>query len=190
MEIFQLFIFSVFAYLCGSIPFAKIIGLHYGIDIQKRGSGNIGFANVLRILGWKAAIPVLILDVAKGFLPTFLAYGLFGATAAFLIGFLAVIGHLAPVWLKFRGGKGVSTSLGVLLAVTPIVGLVGFLVYVVASIIIKKSSLASLTAGLAVLTSGVLLYPAFWWAYTALLLSAMFKLRNNFMNKIPNYDVV
>lgn len=186
----QSLVVGVIAYICGSIPFAKIIGLHYGIDIQKRGSGNIGFANVLRVLGWKAAIPVLILDVTKGFLPTFLAYNLFGATTAYFIGFLAVIGHLAPIWLKFHGGKGVSTSLGVLLAVTPIVGLVGFLVYVLASIIVKKSSLASLVAGFAVLTTGVLLYPALWWAYTALLLSATFKLRNNFMKRIPNYDTV
>lgn len=184
---FQVLVAGVIAYICGSVPFAKIIGLHYGIDIQKRGSGNIGFANVLRVLGWKAAILVLILDVAKGFLPTFLAYSLFGATVAFLVGFLAVFGHLAPVWLKFHGGKGVSTSLGVLLGVTPIVGLIGFLAYIVASITMK-SSLASLIAGVAVFTAGMMLYPVFWWAYATLLLSALFKLRNNFMGKIPNYD--
>ena len=187
---FLLLAIGLFSYVCGSIPFAKIIGRYYGVDIQKRGSGNIGFANVLRVLGWKAAIPVLLLDVAKGFLPTFLAYNLFGATTAYLIGFLAVIGHLAPVWLKFRGGKGVSTSLGVLLGVTPMVGAVGFLTYIIASLVFKKSSLASLAAGLAVLMAGTLLYPTFWWAYTVLLLSALFTLRNNFMGKVPHYNNV
>ena len=185
---FLLLVVGVFAYICGSVPFAKIIGHYYGVDIQKRGSGNIGFANVLRVLGWKAAAPVLILDVAKGFLPTFLAYSLFGATVAFLVGFLAVLGHLAPVWLKFKGGKGVSTSLGVLVGVTPIVGLIGFLAYITSSIIYKKSSSASLIAGLSVLITGVLMYPSFWWAYTVLLLSAMFKLRKNFTGKVPNHD--
>ena len=188
MEIFQLLIFSVFAYLCGSIPFAKIVAHCHGVDIQKRGSGNIGFANTLRILGWKAAIPVLLLDVAKGFLPTFLAYNAFGATLAFYIGFVAVLGHLAPVWLKFRGGKGVSTSLGVLLAITPPVGLAGFTVYILASIIVRKSSLASLVAGFGVLIAGLLMYPIFWWAYALLLVSAALKLRKNFTGTVPNYD--
>lgn len=183
-----LLVVGVVAYLSGSVPFAKIIGHRYGIDIQKWGSGNIGFANVRRVLGWKAAIPVLLLDTAKGYLPTLLAYTLFGPVIAFLIGFLTVLGHLAPVWLKFRGGKGVATSLGVLLGVTPIVGLIGFLMYVAASLIIKRSSSASLVAGMAVLMTGILLYPEFWWAYAVLLLSALFKLRTNFMGTVPHYD--
>ncbi len=184
----QLLVLITLAYICGSVPFAKIVGQYYGVDIQKRGSGNIGFANVLRVLGWKAAIPVLVLDVGKGFLPTVLAYVLFDGTVAFLIGFLAVLGHLAPVWLRFRGGKGVATSLGVVLAVTPLVGLIGFLVYILMSVIVKTSSVASLAAGISVLVAGVLLYPPFWWAYTALLLTVGFKLRKNFVGALQNYD--
>lgn len=188
MEMLELIALGSFAYLCGSIPFAKIIGRFYGIDIQKRGSGNIGFANVLRVLGWRAAIPVLILDTAKGFMPTYLTYSLFDATTAFLVGFLAVLGHLAPVWLKFRGGKGISTSFGVVLGITPLVGLSGFVVYTLAAAIFRKSSLASLIAGVVVLITGLVMYPAFWWAYGVLLACAAFKLRKNFIGKIPNYD--
>jgi len=180
---------AVFAYFCGSIPFGKIISMRYGVDIQKRGSGNIGFANVLRVLGWKAAIPVLILDALKGFIPTYLGLIVFGLPTAFVIGMCAIVGHLFPVWLNFKGGKGIATGLGVLLAATPLVGVTAFLVYIVASALLRNSSYASITAGLSVLISGILLYPTYFWAYTLLLLIALWTLRMNLFGKVPNYDI-
>lgn len=177
------------AYLLGSIPFGKIIAARQGIDIQKRGSGNIGFANVLRILGWKAAVPVLILDVSKGLLPTLLASTLFTIQTGFIIGAIAVLGHLFPLWLRFRGGKGVATSLGVLLGTTPLIGLIGFSVYVVSSLLFKKSSYASLAAGFAVSIAGSLLFPQYLWAYGLLLFIALVMLRKNLFGTVPNYDI-
>lgn len=175
-------------YLSGSVPFGKIIARFYSIDIQTRGSGNIGFANVLRVIGWKAAIPTLLLDVLKGFIPTYVALFAFGANFAFLVGITAVIGHIFPVWLKGRGGKGIATSLGVLLACVPFVGILGFSVYVIASLVLKKSSHASITAGICVFIASVALYPAYAWAVCIMLLIALWALRNNLFGTVPNYD--
>ncbi len=185
---YTLLLLALFSYLAGSIPFAKLIGLLNGVDIQKRGSGNIGFANTLRVLGWKAAIPVLVLDTAKGFIPTYMTFGLFGAEMAFCFGLLAVLGHIAPVWLHFKGGKGVATSLGVVLAVTPLVGLVGFSVYVLCCSIFRKSSTASIIAGCSVLFVGVVTNPTYWWAYAILLLIAAFMLRKNLAGKVIYHE--
>lgn len=179
---------ALFSYLAGSIPFAKLIGLLYGVDIQKRGSGNIGFANTLRVLGWKAAVPVLVLDTAKGFFPTYIAFGLYGAEMAFCIGMLAVLGHIAPMWLRFKGGKGVATSLGVILAVTPLVGLIGFGIYILSSVVFRRSSTASIIAGCSVLLVGVVTHPTYWWAYAALLLIAAFMLRKNLTGKVVYHE--
>src|SRR6478735_119893 len=92
------------AYLAGSIPTGKIVGAFYHVDIQKRGSGNIGFANVRRILGWRAGIITLVVDIAKGFFPTLLALQLITPGAAFFVGLAAILGHIFPVWLSFKGG--------------------------------------------------------------------------------------
>ncbi len=180
---------AVLAYFCGSIPFGKIIAASFGIDIQKRGSGNIGFANVLRVLGWKAAVPVLLLDALKGFIPTFIAAWLFGIPTAFVIGMCAIVGHLFPVWLRFKGGKGIATGLGVLLGATPLVGIIAFLVYILSSAFLRNSSYASITAGLSVIVSGIVLYPAYFWAYVLLLLIALWTLRKNLFGSVPNYDI-
>ena len=114
-------LFIILAYLLGSIPFGKIIGFHHGIDIQKSGSGNIGFANCLRVLGWKPAIIVLLGDVLKGFLPVYFSLSLLPGQGATFVALSAVVGHVFPIWLKFKGGKGIATGLGVLLALnTPL----------------------------------------------------------------------
>ena len=177
------------AYFCGSIPFGKIISGWYDVDIQKRGSGNIGFANVLRILGWKPAIPVLALDALKGFIPTYIACLILGVPTAFVIGMCAILGHLFPVWLKFKGGKGIATGLGVLLAATPYVGVIAFIVYLFSSVVLRNSSYASITAGLSVLVSGLVMYPKYAWAFILLVLIALWTLRKNLFGKLPNYDI-
>jgi glycerol-3-phosphate acyltransferase PlsY len=142
-----IFLFFIFAYLLGSIPSGKIIGLYYGIDIQKRESGNIGFANAYRVLGKAPALLVLFFDVAKGFIPPALALYL-GATElqALIIGLVAVVGHVFPIWLRFNGGKGVATSLGVVLAVSPILAAAGFVLWLLIIYATKIFSVASLVA--------------------------------------------
>lgn len=138
-----------FSYLIGSIPTGYIIGKLKGIDITKTGSGNIGMANVFRTLGFKYAIIVLIIDMLKGFIPTFLAIKLNLNTLAVLtIGLSAILGHIFTIFLKFKGGKGVATSLGVILAISPFIAISSFLVWLTLVITTRYSSLGSITASL------------------------------------------
>lgn len=112
---------AIFSYIIGSIPFGLILGKQVkGIDIRNFGSGNIGATNVTRVVGFKWGVLVFILDFLKGFLPVFLVFLLlpkdsFGCRITSIIAaMLAVAGHNWPVYLKFKGGKGVSTSIGVI----------------------------------------------------------------------------
>ena len=114
----------------GSIPFGYIAGRLKRIDIRRHGSGNIGFTNVQRTMGWAWAVPVLLLDVAKGLVPTALARG-FGLVPP-LVGIGAVLGHVFSPWLGFKGGKGVATTIGVAALLCPRSLLVGLRVYLVA----------------------------------------------------------
>jgi len=111
----------LFAYLLGSIPTGKILVWKLkGIDIQKHGSGNTGTTNVSRILGKKWGIAVFFIDALKGFIPTMLAFYITqDLNFTLLAGFLASFGHVFSVFLKFKGGKGVATSVGVFFALVP-----------------------------------------------------------------------
>lgn len=127
------FLLLLLAYLVGSIPTSHLVSRWgYGVDLTRRGSGNLGATNVFRVLGWKAALPVVLVDVGKGFAPTwfFPAADLSPVWAWTLAyGGAAIVGHVFPIWLGFRGGKGVATSAGVLAAVAPLATLAGFLVW-------------------------------------------------------------
>lgn len=107
----------VFAYLIGSIPFGYLFSrLFSRLDIRRHGSGNIGATNVLRLLGWQAALPVLLLDVGKGSAAVLLARALSDNTVVVLSAALAVLlGHCFPLFLKFKGGKGAATGIGLLI---------------------------------------------------------------------------
>src|SRR4030095_1444446 len=109
---------TIFSYLLGSIPTGYIVGAWAGIDVRKAGSGNVGATNVARTVGKTKGLFTLAADVAKGFIPVFIALRL-GLTysAVAVVGAAAFLGHLYPLFLKFRGGKGGGTGLG---------GLVGF----------------------------------------------------------------
>ncbi|MEE9300636.1 MAG: glycerol-3-phosphate 1-O-acyltransferase PlsY [Alphaproteobacteria bacterium] len=134
------------AYLVGSVPFGLIITRLFGLgDVRKIGSGSIGATNVLRTGSKKAAAATLLLDGAKGFVPVLLAAN-YGPDMAVLAAGGAVIGHLFPVWLLFRGGKGVATTLGVLLALAWPVGLIACGLWLAAALLLRYSSLASLIA--------------------------------------------
>jgi len=141
----------VIAFLLGSIPTGfLIVKARKGIDIRKTGSGNIGATNVGRVLGkWGFAL-VLALDALKGFLPTLLAillFGLYPGIASFCGSFL---GHIFTPWLRFRGGKGVATGLGAFLALDPLAMAVGVGVWLIAFLIGRYVSLASIIAALGV----------------------------------------
>jgi glycerol-3-phosphate acyltransferase PlsY len=110
------------AYLIGSIPFALLMARRWGVrELRRIGSGNIGAANVLRASGVKAGVLVAVLDIAKGAAGVMLAQGFTAAPAAPAVaGVAAIVGHVYPVWLRFRGGKGVATACGVFAVLTPL----------------------------------------------------------------------
>jgi acyl phosphate:glycerol-3-phosphate acyltransferase len=143
------------SYLLGSIPFGYLAGRLLGMDIRQAGSGNVGATNVVRVLGKRYGYPVFALDFLKGFgavkISMLIAPGsppewnspeIFGILAAMS----SVLGHLYPPWLKFKGGKGVATSAGALLALTPIATLIGVGIWIIVFWLTRYVSLASMTA--------------------------------------------
>jgi glycerol-3-phosphate acyltransferase PlsY len=146
----------IIGYLFGSIPFGYMIARLKGIDIRNFGSKNIGFNNVRRAIGVKYAIPVLILDIAKGLLPTLFADEL--GAIAMLIGLGAILGHSYTPWLAFRGGKGVATTIGVMLALIPLGLAAGIGVFIIIVASFSYISLASIFFALSLPVSVVLFY--------------------------------
>lgn len=143
-------ILTLLSYLLGSIPAGLLVGSSAGVDVRSTGSGNIGATNVARTLGWKKGLVTLFADVAKGFLPVLVAYRMeLGDAAAASAGLAAFAGHLYPVFLRFKGGKGVATAAGVYLAAMPL-GLVVVLgVFVLVVLASRQVSPASMAAGVA-----------------------------------------
>ena len=140
----------VIAYLLGSVPAGFILGLRSGIDVRESGSGNVGATNVARVVGKRQGILTLIADTAKGFVPVILAMQLGASLAAIvLVGTAAFVGHLYPIFLKFKGGKGVATALGVFLAVAPMATLVLIALFAVTVLTSRIVSLSSILAALA-----------------------------------------
>ena len=138
---------AVAGYLLGSIPFGLVLTRVAGLgDIRKIGSGNIGATNVLRTGNKGLAAATLLLDAGKGAVAVLIAGYFLGPDAAIMAGGGAFLGHLFPVWLKFRGGKGVATTLGILLAITWQVGLIACAVWLIVALLLRYSSLAALIA--------------------------------------------
>jgi acyl phosphate:glycerol-3-phosphate acyltransferase len=132
------------AYVGGSLPWGYWAGRMAGIDIRTQGSGNTGATNVWRVLGPRYGLPVLLLDVAKGFVPTLIGLHMAGAGTAVLAGSAAVIGHAFPIFLGFGGGKGVATAGGVVIALTPVLAVVLAIVLVAVLWLFRYVSLASM----------------------------------------------
>ncbi|KFI29485.1 glycerol-3-phosphate acyltransferase [Haematobacter missouriensis] len=142
-----LIVTAVLAYLVGSIPFGLLLARAMGLgNLRKIGSGNIGATNVLRTGNKKAAALTLLLDAVKGAVPVLLARILLGEDAAQVAGLAAFLGHLFPVWIGFRGGKGVATFLGVVLALAWPVGVAACVAWLVVAYATRYSSLSALVA--------------------------------------------
>lgn len=154
--------YLLLAYLLGATPTSLWVGKAvHGVDLRREGSGNLGATNTFRVLGWRAALPVLVFDMLKGWLPAaffaeWAGLASFGWTLAF--GGAAIFGHVFSVWAGFRGGKGVATSGGVFVALAPWAVLVGMLVFFGLAIPTRYVSLGSITAA-ALLPVAVLLTP-------------------------------
>jgi glycerol-3-phosphate acyltransferase PlsY len=161
---------AFFAYLLGSIPFGLILTRMAGLgDIRNVGSGNIGATNVLRTGRRGLAAGTLLLDGAKGALAVQLIGLVVGARWEPLAAMAAVVGHCFPVWLGFKGGKGVATGLGVLLALDWRVGLAACLIWVVLAVITRLSSGAALCAFALAPVLAAAMSPAWWWVAPAAL---------------------
>ena len=115
-------ILTIIAYLLGAIPFGLLVAKSRGVDIRSQGSGNIGATNVFRVIGKGWGVFTLVLDALKGFIPSFYfpMLGKLDPEWGVLFGLAAIIGHSFPVYLRFKGGKGVATSAGMLLGVAPL----------------------------------------------------------------------
>ena len=148
----------VLAYFLGSIPTAIWAGKVFrGIDIREHGSGNAGAANAIRVLGWKTGVPVLIVDMIKGWLSAMLPlfFSLAEPDSALITnlqigtGVTAIIGHIFPLFAGFRGGKGVATVSGVLLAIHPLLTLSCLGIFLIVILITRIVSVSSMSAGIA-----------------------------------------
>ncbi len=156
METITIISLFISAYLFGSIPTSVWWGKrYYGIDVREFGSGNAGATNTFRVLGKKAGIPVLMIDILKGTISVLLARLSFFEfeSNAFInlelgLGIAALVGHVFPVFAGFRGGKGVATILGVVICLTPITSLMVLSVFLVVLLATRYVSLSSITAGL------------------------------------------
>lgn len=147
----------LFGFVCGSVPFGWVAGRLRGLDIRHHGSGNIGFTNVQRTVGWSWAVPVFILDFAKGALPAFFS-GYLGLSPS-IAGFGAVCGHIFTPWLGFRGGKGVATTMGVAVMLCPRALIAGLPVYAATVLATGFISLASVCFALILPALLALFYP-------------------------------
>ena len=138
---------AVAAYLLGSIPFGLVLTRLAGAgDIRRIGSGSIGATNVLRTGRKGLAAATVLLDGGKGTAAVLLGFALAGDTAGYVAGVLAVVGHMYPVWLNFRGGKGVATGFGVMIAANPVLAVACGVVWLVLAFTVRISSVSSLAA--------------------------------------------
>lgn len=155
-ESFMLLLVVLGGYLLGSIPSGLVLTRAAGKgDIRDIGSGNIGTTNVLRTGSKRLAALTLLADIGKGVLTVYLANALVGGTATYLAALACFCGHVFPVWLGFKGGKGVATFIGLILALSPLPGLAFLLVWLLTALVGRRSSLAAIVA--------LLVTPFFLW---------------------------
>jgi glycerol-3-phosphate acyltransferase PlsY len=190
-----LIIIGVVGYVLGSVPFGYIAGRLAGVDIRKVGSGNVGATNVVRTLGRRFGYPVFLLDFLKGVAAVAIAIFVFNRSSiqisrelcAMAAGACCVIGHVFPVWLGFKGGKGVATSAGVVFGLMPLVASIMGLVWLVVFQASRYVSLASASAAIAMpIATGALLHfgilhaPVLFYFSLALAAFILVRHRSNF----------
>lgn len=147
-------IVSVIAYFLGNFATSYIVSMRYAkIDIRKHGSGNAGATNVLRVLGAKAAAITFLGDILKGVIAVIIGRYIAGSNGAILAALFVVVGHNWPVLLKFKGGKGIATTIGAMLAINPLLVVIIFCIGIIVLVTTKYVSLASIL--------GMALYPIF-----------------------------
>lgn len=159
----KLILVLLFSYLLGSIPNGYIFGKQFaGKDIRNYGSGNVGATNVARVAGYKVGLLVAILDITKGFLSVYIAKSFllpeYSMTFVFIAAILAIIGHNWSMFLSFQGGKGVATSVGVILSLFPMSFIVLFIVWITMIFITKMVSVGSILGAISLPISILFIY--------------------------------
>jgi len=159
----KLILVLLFSYLLGSIPNGYIFGKQFaGKDIRNYGSGNVGATNVARVAGYKVGLLVAILDITKGFLSVYIAKAFllpeYSMAFVFTAAILAIIGHNWSIFLSFQGGKGVATSVGVILSLFPLSFIVLFIVWIIMIIITKMVSVGSILGAISLPISILFIY--------------------------------
>ena len=178
----QLLVLAAISYFLGSIPFGLIVGLAKGIDPRKAGSGNIGATNVARLLGGKYFALVFTLDMLKSLIPMLIAYLLLRRAhltadqldaklllSWLLVGFAAILGHMFPIYLGFKGGKGVATSAGLILGLWPyytLPAVIAFIVFLIVFFTWRYVSLASIASALSFPIAYLIAAVLFRWPLT------------------------
>ncbi len=169
----------VLSYLVGSIPAGMLLAKRYGSgDLRTQGSGNIGATNAWRVGGKYLGISTFVCDMLKGAIPVYLAQHYLGETIGMLAAIAAVVGHIFPVWLNFRGGRGVATTFAVITVIAPLIGLSMIIAWALTFWRTRISSLSSLVA-IFIALSLSFLFPSIKIFITVLVLSALVVFRHN-----------
>ncbi len=167
------------AYFIGNISPAILIAKACGIDIRSQGSGNAGTTNVLRVLGKKAAIATLLIDILKGVAAVLLGRLLGGQSVAVLCGVAVFIGHIWPILFGFRGGKGIATGFGAIVSIEPILGLEIAVIAILGILISKRVAVGSILAAAALPVLAYLIHPEYLLWSLSMGIIAIFKHRQN-----------
>ena len=196
-DIILMVIFLFISYLLGSIPFGYIFGKIKGVDIRKKGSGNIGSTNTFRVLGLKVGLCAALLDIFKGSVIIMLVYileknglfnnpiNIFNRSIYIIYGFMAVLGHDFTCYLGFHGGKGVATSLGVLFAINPIMALIAIVVFIIFVITTRFVGLSSTMGAIS-----ALIFASIYYGIKGDLITILFVILMTLLiviKHIPNY---
>ncbi|MDG7053250.1 MAG: glycerol-3-phosphate 1-O-acyltransferase PlsY [Wolbachia endosymbiont of Alcedoecus sp.] len=184
------YIVLILSYVLGSIPFSLIITRIKGINLREVGSGNIGATNVARTGNKRLAALALLLDSSKGFIVVYIAQKFFDIGSFYICAsaILAVLGHMFPIWLKFRGGKGVATTLGILIALSIHMALAFIFVWLAVFSIFRYSSLASLTATAAVVATSSFFQKDLFFTLLIIAVLVFFKHHKNIANLLQGKE--
>lgn len=181
----------IISYLLGSIPMGLLLTRLAGKgDLRQVGSGNIGATNVMRVGGLRLAGLTWLLDMAKAVVAVFLGHAIAGDAFAAWCGFAAIIGHCYPVWLRFRGGKGISSLFGVLLAINPILFIVCGVQWLIVALSSGYSSLGAVVAFCFMPVLGFVISRGVGWAFLAIGLICLWRHRENIVRLIRGTESV
>ena len=169
----------IIAYLIGNISPAILISRAAGIDIRTKGSGNAGTTNMLRVMGKKAALITLVIDVLKGVIAVVIGRAVGGEGLAVLCGLFVFVGHIWPALFEFRGGKGIATGLGLLLAIKPMLGLICLAAAAVGLLLTRRVSVGSLLAAILLPFLGYWFVPDYWFLLLIISIVIFIKHRSN-----------